>query len=307
MIANSFTKNFIKDGDEVIISYLEHHANIVPWHLAQNLYNFNLVAININDHGEIDYADLLKKINPRTKLISLPHMSNVTGSITDFNRINDMRKKYNIPLLIDGCQYAPHHELNIKNLDPDFYTFSAHKLYGPTGLGILYMKDKWLESLDPYQGGGSMIEEVKISETKYAIGNQKFEAGTPPIVEVIGFSASIDFLRSLDMKKVFSYETELYNYAIEKMRAINNFKIYGDSKAKGAIIAFNIDGLHHNDVALLLDKKNIAVRSGHHCAQPLMKKLGITGSARASFGVYNNKNEIDNFVESLKEIINFVK
>tara|TARA_Y100000590_G_scaffold394013_1_gene472730 strand:- start:461 stop:1663 length:1203 start_codon:yes stop_codon:yes gene_type:complete len=307
LIANSYTKKFIKEGDEVIISYLEHHANIVPWHLIQSSSKFNLIAVDINKHGEINYEDLLKKINQKTKLISLTHMSNVSGSITDFSKINDKRKKYNIPLLIDGCQYTPHNELDISDLDPDFYVFSAHKLYGPSGLGILYMKDKWLESLDPYQGGGSMIEEVNIFETKYAKGNQKFEAGTPPIVQVIGFSSAVDFLKTLDMKKIFSYEVELYNYAYEKIQTIDNLKIYGDSENKGAIMSFNIEGLHHNDVALLLDKKNIAIRSGHHCAQPLMKKLGITGSARASFGIYNNKDDIDHFFESLKEIINFAK
>ena len=206
LVANSITQDFIKEGDEIIISYLEHHANIVPWHIAQKLHKFKLIPVDINDIGEINYKDLLEKVNYRTKLISLTHMSNVTGAITDFEKINDIRKEFNIPLLIDGCQFTPHHELNIKELNPDFYVFSAHKLYGPSGLGILYMKDKWLESLGPYQGGGAMIENVNITDTTYAKGNQKFEAGTPPIAQVIGFSAAIDFLKSLDMKKVFSYE-----------------------------------------------------------------------------------------------------
>ena len=271
LVASSFIQDFVDDGDEILISYLEHHANIVPWHLLKKNNNFKLVAAKINDHGEIDYDDLLEKINSRTKLISLTHMSNVTGSITNFDKINDIRKKFNIPIMIDGCQFAPHHKLDIKELDPDFYVFSAHKLYGPTGLGILYMKDKWLEQLSPYQGGGSMIERVQISNTTYARGNQKFEAGTPPIVQVIGFSASIDFLKSLNMKNVFAYETELHDYAIDKMNSINTIKVYGKSISKGSIISFNIGDLHYNDLAILLDKKNIAIRSGHHCAQPLME------------------------------------
>jgi len=307
LVAHSITQDFIKEGDEIVISHLEHHANIVPWHIAQKSHKFKLVPVEINDIGEINYKDLLEKINSRTKLISLTHMSNVTGAITDFEKINDIRKKFNIPLLIDGCQFTPHHELNIKELNPDFYVFSAHKLYGPSGLGILYMKDNWLESLEPYQGGGSMIENVNIADTTYAQGNQKFEAGTPPIAQVIGFSAAIDFLKSLDMKKVFSYESELHNYTLEKLKSINDFKIYGNSKNKGSLISFNIEGFHHNDVALLLNEKNIAIRSGHHCAQPLMKKLNINGSARASFGVYNNLEDADHFVESIKDIKNFIK
>ena len=307
LVATSYTQDFIKEGDEIIISYLEHHANIVPWHIAQKLHKFKLVPVDINDIGEINYKDLLEKVNSKTKLISLTHMSNVTGAITDFEKINDIRNKFNIPLLIDGCQFTPHHGLNIKELNPDFYVFSAHKLYGPSGLGILYMKDKWLEILGPYQGGGSMIENVNILDTTYAQGNQKFEAGTPPITQVIGFSAAIDFLKSLDMKKVFSYECELHDYTLEQLKSINDFKIYGNSKNKGSLISFNIEGLHHNDVALLLNQKNIAIRSGHHCAQPLMKKLNITGSARASFGVYNNKEDVDHFVESIKDIKNFIK
>ena len=307
LVVTSYTQDFIKEGDEIIISYLEHHANIVPWHIAQKLHKFKLVPVDINDIGEINYKDLLEKINSKTKLISLTHMSNVTGAITDFEKINDIRNKFNIPLLIDGCQFTPHHELNIKELNPDFYVFSAHKLYGPSGLGILYMKDKWLESLGPYQGGGSMIENVNITGTIYAQGNQKFEAGTPPIAQVIGFSAAIDFLKSLDMKKVFTYECELHDYTLEQLKSINDFKIYGNSKNKGSLISFNIEGLHHNDVALLLNQKNIAIRSGHHCALPLMKKLNINGSARASFGVYNNKEDVDHFVESIKDIKSFIK
>ena len=307
LVVEKFGEKYLSEGDEVLISYLEHHANIVPWHIAAKKYKFKIVPIKLNELGEIDYNDFNNKINSRTKFISLTHMSNVTGSITDFDIIKKRIKELNIPIMIDGCQFIAHSKLNVLELDCDFYVFSGHKIYGPSGVGVLYMKDKWLEIFNPYQGGGSMIDTVEIENTKFAKGFQKFEAGTPPIAQVIGFSKAVDFLRSLDMKKIFSYEFELYNYALEKFQSLNNFKIYGNSKEKGSIMAFNIEGLHHNDVALLLDKKNIAIRSGHHCAQPLMKKLGITGSARASFAIYNNKNDVDNFFESIKEIEHFLK
>ena len=302
LISSLFTNDFINDGDEIIISELEHHANIVPWHLAKKIKNFNLIVVEINKNGEINYDDLIEKINSRTKLISLTHMSNVTGAITNFEKIKGLRKKFDIALLVDGCQYAAHNQLNIADLDPDFYVFSAHKLYGPTGLGILYMKDKWLEKFSPYQGGGSMIENVEIQSSTYAKGYQKFEAGTPPIVQVIGFSSAIDFLKSNDMKKISSYENDLQNYTSEKLKYINSLKIYGDLETKGSIISFNMGNLHHNDVALILDKKNIATRSGHHCAQPLMKKFNTKGTVRVSFGIYNNKSEADYLCESIKEL-----
>ena len=204
LVSSSLSSSYFNDEDEVIISYLEHHANIIPWHLSHK--KIKIVPLEINNEGEIDYHDLKEKINSKTKLISLTHMSNVTGSITDFQRIKELSKNHNIPLLLDGCQYAPHRKVNLKDLDPDFYVFSAHKLYGPSGLGILYIKDKWLELFSPYQGGGSMIKDVEINKSTYASGFEKFEAGTPPIAQVIGFSAAIDFLQSLGMKEIFSYE-----------------------------------------------------------------------------------------------------
>tara|TARA_B100000700_G_C15037238_1_gene853406 strand:- start:804 stop:2006 length:1203 start_codon:yes stop_codon:yes gene_type:complete len=307
LIANCYTSEFIKEGDEILISYLEHHANIVPWHIAQKKYKFKLVVADINQNGEINCDDLLAKINTKTKLVSLSHMSNVTGSIFDFDILKKHLKKFNIPLLIDGCQFAAHNKVSIKELDPDFYVFSAHKLYGPSGLGILYMKDKWLNDFSPYQGGGSMIDNVDMSETKFATGNQKFEAGTPPIAQVIGLAASLNFLKSLDMEKIFIYENNLTKYAIEKFQSMNDINLYSNIENSGSILSFNIEGLHHNDVALLLDKKNIAIRSGHHCAQPLMKRLNITGSARASFGIYNNKQDVDYLIESIKDIKNILK
>ena len=306
LVIEKFSEKYLREGDEIIISYLEHHANIVPWHMASQKYKFTVVPIELTDKHEIDYVDLKNKINARTKFISLTHMSNVTGSLTDFNIVKETIKNLNIPLMIDGCQFVAHSELNVTEIDCDFYVFSGHKLYGPSGIGVLYMKKRWLDDLDPYQGGGSMIDNVDIDQTTYAKGFQKFEAGTPPIAEVIGLGASIDFVTSLDLKKIFIYEKELHDYTLDKLKHINNLNVYGNGLNKGAIISFNISDIHANDLAMILDQKNVAIRTGHHCAQPLMKYLNISFSARASFGVYNNKDDVDLFVNSLLEAKKFL-
>ena len=307
LVVEKFSEKYLSEDDEVLISYLEHHANLVPWHMAAKKYNFKVIAIDLNESGEIDYNDFYKKISSRTKFISLTHMSNVTGSITNFNLINQKIKNMNIPLMIDGCQFVAHSQLNVLELDCDFYVFSGHKLYGPSGVGVLYMKDRWLDDFEPYQGGGDMIENVEIDYTKYAKGFHKFEAGTPPIAQVIGLGASIDFINSLNLQKIFEYEKEIHNYALSKLKSFNDIMLYGNSKNKGAIIAFNFQNIHANDLAMILDQKNIAIRTGHHCAQPLMKYFNITSSGRVSFGIYNNNNDVDLFIEALihaKEFLN---
>ena len=306
LVVEKFSEKYLSEGDEVIISYLEHHANIVPWHMAAQKYKFKVVPIELTDKDEIDYVDFKNKINARTKFISLTHMSNVTGSLTDFDIVKEIIKNLNIPLMIDGCQFVAHSELNVTDLDCDFYVFSGHKLYGPSGIGVLYMKERWFDDLDPYQGGGSMIENVDIHHTTYAKGFQKFEAGTPPIAEVIGLEASIEFVTSLNLKKIFIHEKELHDYTLDKLKNINNLNVYGNGLNKGAIISFNISDIHANDLAMILDQKNVAIRTGHHCAQPLMKYLNIAFSARVSFGVYNNKNDVDLFVNSLVEAKKFL-
>ena len=306
LVVEKFSEKFLSEGDEVIISYLEHHANIVPWHMAAKKYKFKVIPIELTDQGELDYSDFEKKVNYRTKFISLTHMSNVTGSLTDFNIIKEKIKNFNIPLMIDGCQFIAHSKLNVSDLDCDFYVFSGHKLYGPSGVGILYMKDKWFNDFNPYQGGGDMIDVVDINQTTFAKGFHKFEAGTPPIAQVIGLGSSIDFVNSLDLEKIFIYEKNLHDYMLNKLISFNDISIYGGSKNKGAIIAFNIKNIHANDIAMILDQKEIAIRTGHHCAQPLMKYLNITASARVSFGVYNDVNDVDMFVESLLEAKNFL-
>ena len=305
LVSSCLSENYFQDGDEVLVSALEHHANLVPWHLVSK--KIKIISGNINKDGELDYEDLIEKINSKTKLVAITHMSNVTGSITNIEKITKKTKSCNIPLLIDGCQYVPHKKLNIKDLDPDFYVFSAHKLYGPTGLGILYMKDYWIDKLGPYQGGGSMIKNVETDSSTYLDGFYKFEAGTPPIAEVIGLSASLDFINEVGIDNIYSYENELTKYAYEQLQKNNDIKLYGNFNNQTSIISFNIDGLHFNDLAMFLDKKNIAVRTGHHCAQPFMKHFNIEGNARMSVGIYNTKYDVDYFVNSINEIKNILK
>ena len=305
LVSSCLSENYFKDGDEVLVTSLEHHANLVPWHLVSK--KIKIISAKINPTGELDYNDLLEKINSNTKLLAITHMSNVTGSITDFEEIKIKINKFNIPILIDGCQYVPHKKLNIRELDPDFYVFSAHKLYGPSGLGVLYMKDKWIDKLGPYQGGGSMIKNVETDSSTFLDGFQKFEAGTPPIAEVIGLSSSLDFINEVGIDNIYKFENELTQYAYDQMKRNNDMIIYGDFKNQTSIISFNVDGLHFNDLAMLLDKKNIAIRTGHHCAQPFMKRLNITGNARMSVGVYNTKDDIDYFLKSIDEAKTILK
>ena len=305
LVASCLSENYFNDGDEVLLTSLEHHANLVPWHLVSK--KIKIITAKIKSTGELDYNDLLEKINPKTKLLAITHMSNVTGSITNFEAIKIKANKFDVPILIDGCQFVPHKKLNIKELDPDFYVFSAHKLYGPSGLGILYMKNKWINRLGPYQGGGSMIKNVETDSSTYLEGFQKFEAGTPPIAEVIGLSSSIEFINDVGIDKIYEYESQLTQYAYNQMKKNNDIKIYGDFTNQTSIISFNIDGVHFNDLAMLLDKKNIAIRTGHHCAQPFMKCFNISGNARMSVGVYNSRNDIDYFVNAIDEVKEILK
>jgi len=305
LVSSCLSDNYFNDGDEVLLTTLEHHANLVPWHLVSK--KIKIITAKIKPTGELDYNDLLEKINSKTKLLAITHMSNVTGSITNIDDIKTKANKFNVPILIDGCQYVPHKKLDLQDLDPDFYVFSAHKLYGPSGLGILYMKSKWIDKLGPYQGGGSMIKNVDTDSSTYLNGFQKFEAGTPPIAEVIGLSASLDFINQVGIDKIYEYEKKLTQYLYDKLSKYNDIKIYGDFSNQTSIISFNFDGIHFNDLAMLLDKKNIAIRTGHHCAQPFMKHFNISGSARVSVGVYNTKNDIDYFINSIDEVKKILK
>ena len=305
LVSSCLSDNYFNDDDEVLLTSLEHHANLIPWHLVSK--KIKIITVKIKSNGELDYYDLLEKINSKTKLLTITHMSNVTGSITNFDEIKTKAKKFNVPILVDGCQYVPHKKLNIKELDPDFYVFSAHKLYGPSGLGILYMKSKWIDRLGPYQGGGSMIKNVETDSSTYLDGFQKFEAGTPPIAEVIGLSSSLDFINEVGIDKIYEYENELTKYAYNLMIKNNDIKIYGDFINQTSIISFNIDGVHFNDLAMLLDKKNIAIRTGHHCAQPFMKYFNISGNARMSVGIYNTKDDIEYFISAIDYVKKVLK
>ena len=305
LVSSCFSEKYLDSGDEVLLSYLEHHSNIVPWQIAAKKRGFKIVTIDINSSGNIDYDDFINKLNNKTKFISITHMSNVTGESVDIQMIIDHAKKFNIPVLIDGCQHIAHKPVDVSSLDCDFYVYSGHKMYGPSGVGILYMKNKWFDLFDPYQGGGSMIDHVDFEKTTYAKGYQKFEAGTPPIAQVIGLDASYDFISQFDLQKIFDYEKELYEYAVEKIKSFNDVNIIGHSNNKGAILSFTINNIHTNDIGMILDQHNVAVRAGHHCAQPLLKKLNLKGTVRASLGIYNNKSDIDCLVESIKETKKF--
>ena len=307
LVVNSFGEKFLSNNDEVIISYLEHHSNIVPWHIASKKIGFKVVPVNVTEYGNVDMEDLEKKINHNTKIISLSHMSNITGSILDTQRVKDLAKKYNIPFMLDGCQHIAHAPVSMKDLECDFYVFSGHKLYGPSGVGVLYMKSKWFELLGPYQGGGAMIDKVEIDETSFANGFQKFEAGTPPIVQVIGLGSSYEFVSKFGLKNIFEHEKELYQYAYEKIQAFNDVRVIGHSDNKGGILSFVIENIHPNDIGMILDQYNIAIRTGHHCAQPLLKRYGLSSTARLSLGVYNDKNDIDMFIEAIKKTKSFFK
>ena len=302
LLATCFCRDILKHDDEVLISYLEHHANIVPWQIQTLHKKIKIVVADLKKDTTINVEDLIKKISTKTKLISITHISNSLGHVTELKKIISIAKKMNIPVIVDGCQYIAHNKLDVQNLDCDFYVFSGHKIYGPSGVGILYGKQKWLEKFSPYQGGGDMIESVSFEKTTYAEIPQKFEAGTPPIAQVIGLGSAIDFITKIGLDKISSYEKELTKHAYESLKSISNLKVIGYTKNNSGIISFIIEKAHHNDIGTLLDQEGIAIRTGHHCTQPLMNKLGITGTNRISFGLYNNMEDIEKLILSLNKI-----
>ena len=307
LLANCFCDKFLNEGDEILISHLEHHANIVPWQIQSSKKNIKIKVADLNNDTSININDLLNKISEKTKLISITHVSNSLGHITDLKTIITHAKKLNIPVIVDGCQYIAHSKLDVQSLDCDFYVFSGHKIYGPSGIGILYGKQEWLEKFPPYQGGGDMIDSVSFEKTVYADSPQKFEAGTPPIVQVIGLGESINFLNNYNLEDIFQHEKKLYDYALDGLSTMNDVFIYGNAKNKGGILTFNIKNIHPNDIAMIFDQQNVAIRTGHHCAQPLMKKLGVNSTARASFGIYNDEKDVDIFLESIDKVKKFFK
>jgi cysteine desulfurase/selenocysteine lyase len=302
LVANGFT-SLLNGNDEILISELEHHSNIVPWQMMCEKNGAKLKVIPLKDNGELDYESFLKKLSKRTKVVFVNHVSNALGTINPIKKIISESHKQGAAVLIDGAQASSHLKADLQDLNVDFYTTSAHKLCGPTGIGMLYGKKEWLEKLPPYQGGGEMISEVTFEKTTYAELPNKFEAGTPNIVGAIGFGNALDYLNEIGFEKIESYETELLDYATARLKSIPNLKIYGEAINKTSVISFNIGELHSYDLGTILDKYGIAVRTGQHCAQPVMDFFGISGTVRASFSFYNTKEEIDYFYESLKKAV----
>ncbi|MBP6425168.1 MAG: cysteine desulfurase [Flavobacterium sp.] len=300
LVANGFA-SILKSGDEVLVSALEHHSNIVPWQMLSERTGAVLKVIPMNEKGELVMADFDQLLSDKTKIVTVNHISNALGTINPIKYMIDKAHQFGAAVFIDGAQAVPHLKPNVQELDCDFYAFSGHKLCGPTGTGILYGKEAWLNKLPPYQGGGEMIKEVTFEKTTYAELPHKFEAGTPNIAGGIVLGTAVDYMNSVGFENIQKQETELLNYATEQLLAIEGLKIYGTAEAKTSVISFNIDGIHPYDIGTIVDKLGIAVRTGHHCAQPIMNFFEIPGTIRASFAFYNTKEEIDVMVEAVKK------
>jgi cysteine desulfurase / selenocysteine lyase len=307
LVASSYGEKYINKGDEILITELEHHSNYVPWSFLREKKGAVIKFAPVNEKGEVEIDEIKKLITNRTKIIAITHLSNVTGAIIPIKKIVDIAKTKKIPVLVDGTQGAPHLEIDMQELGCDFYAISCHKMYGPNGLGILYAKKNWLDSMPPYQGGGGMIDEVKKDKITYAETPTKFESGTMQTAEIVGFSESINFIESIGIKNIFSYENEIMEYGIEKLRKNNSVSIIGNPKERGSVICFTIKGIHPHDIATILDEDGVAIRAGHHCCQILHEKLGVTATARASLGIYNTKEDIDilcKAIDNCKKIFN---
>lgn len=302
LIAHSFGKRFINRGDEVLISGMEHHSNIVPWQILCEERGAALRVIPINDDGEIELEEYRRLLNEKTKIVSLTQVSNALGTVNPVQEMIALAHERGIPVCIDGAQAVPHMRVDVRRLDCDFYVFSSHKMYGPTGIGAVYGKAKWLEQMPPYQGGGDMIKAVTFEKTTYNDLPYKFEAGTPNIADTIGFGAAIDYLLKFDAKAVEEYESELHGYATEVLSSLGGITIIGTARRKVGVISFVVDGVHAHDVGTILDSEGIAIRTGHHCAMPVMERFGVPATARASFALYNTKDEVDILVKGLRKV-----
>ena len=301
LVASAFGDKFINKGDEIIITELEHHANYVPWHFLREKKGAVIKFAECNENGEVDIEEIKKLITNKTKIIAVTHLSNVTGAIMPIKKIVELANEKNIPVLVDGCQSAPHLKIDMQELGCDFYAISCHKMYGPTGLGVLYAKKKWLDVLPPYQGGGGMIEEVKKDKVIFPGSPTRYEAGTLQTAEVVGFSESIRFVEDVGIKNIMDHEKVVVEYGLEKLKKNNSVKIIGNPKDKGSIISFTIKGIHPHDIATILDEDGIAIRAGHHCCQILHDKIGITATARASVAIYNTKEDMDFLCSAIKK------
>jgi cysteine desulfurase / selenocysteine lyase len=302
LVMHGYGRKFIQADDEIILTTLEHHSNIVPWQMLAKEKGAKIRVVPINDAGELDINEYEQLFNERTKFVSLIHVSNALGTINPIKRMIAYAHQHGVPVLIDGAQAAPHIPIDVQELDCDFYAFSAHKLCGPTGVGILYGKANILESMQPFKGGGDMIASVTFEETTYAAIPHKFEAGTPPIAAAIGFGAAIDYLTAIGIEQIAAYENDLLNYATERMIDIPGVNIIGTAANKAAVISFTIDGIHPHDIGTILNEDGIAVRTGHHCAQPVMQRFNVPATSRASFAFYNKRTEIDALIAGIKTV-----
>ena len=293
LVASSFGEKFINEGDEILLTELEHHSNYVPWHFLRKKKGAIIKFAPINSNGEVEIDEIKRLITNKTKIIAITHISNVTGTIMPLKKIIELAKSKKIPVLIDGTQGAPHLYLDLQDLDCDFYAISCHKMYGPNGLGILYAKKKWVDELPPYQGGGGMIGEVYKDKVTFASSPNKFEAGTMQTAEVVAFYESLKFIENLGIKNIEKHENEILEYGIEKLKKNNSVSIIGEPQNRGSVLCFTIKGIHPHDIATILDEDGVAIRAGHHCCQILHDKLGVPATARASIGVYNSKEDMD--------------
>lgn len=303
LVASSFSEAFLKEGDEVIISAMEHHSNIVPWQLLEMRKGIKIKVIPITEDGELRVDEYEKLFEERTKLVSVTHVSNVLGTVNPVKELATIAHSHNVPILIDGAQSVPHIKVDVRDMDCDFYAFSGHKIYGPTGIGALYGKAEWLEKLPPYQGGGEMIKNVHFGHTEFEDAPLKFEAGTPDYVGSHSLATAIDYVESLGLDNIAAHEHELLEYATKRLESIPGMRIFGKAKNKSAVISFVVGNIHPLDLGTLLDRLGIAIRTGHHCAQPLVESLGVQSVARASFGLYNTLKEVDALFNGIERVM----
>ena len=305
LVASSYGALAVKEGDEIVLSIMEHHSNIVPWHFLRERKGAVIKWAPVADDGTFLLDDFEKLLSPRTKMVAITHMSNVLGTIVPIKDVVRLAHARGIPVLVDGSQGAVHLPVDVGDLDCDFYCFTGHKLYGPTGIGVLYGKQEWLERLPPYMGGGEMIRDVTEDLVTYADPPHRFEAGTPPIVQAIGLAASIAYVEEIGRERIAAHEAALRDYAQERLSRINSLRIYGTARDKGAIVSFNLEGAHPHDISTIIDREGVAVRAGTHCAQPLLARFGATATCRASFGMYNTFEEVDRLADALHKAQSF--
>ena len=302
LVVSSFGDRFLSEGDEVIVSVMEHHSNIVPWQLLAAKKGIAIKVIPMTDEGDVIMEEYEKLFNEKTRIVSITQVSNVLGTINPVKEMIRIAHEHEVPVMVDGAQSTPHMKVDVQDLDCDFFAFSGHKIYGPTGIGVLYGKEKWLDEMPPYQGGGEMIESVSFEKTTFEKLPFKFEAGTPDYVATHGLATALNYVTELGLDNIFAHEQELTRYAMEQMKEIPDMRIFGTSQHKDAVISFLVGDIHHLDIGTLLDRLGIAVRTGHHCAEPLMHRLGISGTVRASFALYNTKEEVDALIAGIKRV-----